>query len=81
MEHLQPPDTTRDVDLLLLVADPSIAGLRSAARIEEAGGGLNVNVRTLDCLNRASGRPDRSSAPKNRRVAARSLGVVPDDQR
>ena len=55
MEHLS-RQTTRDVDLLLMVSDPSIVGLRSVRRIRELVDTLDVNIRRWGLvLNRDSG--------------------------
>jgi CO dehydrogenase maturation factor len=55
MEHLS-RQTTRDVDLLLLISDPTVVGLRSVARIKTLVDSLDVNIRRWGLvLNRDSG--------------------------
>lgn len=55
MEHIS-RRTTRDVDLLLVVSDPSLRGLRTAASIAAMAQDIEVNVRrTMLILNRVEG--------------------------
>lgn len=55
MEHLS-RRTTRNVDLLLIVSDPTIMGLRSATRIKRLADSLDVNIRRWGLvINRDSG--------------------------
>lgn len=55
MEHIS-RRTTRDVDLLLVVSDPSLRGLRTAASIAEMAKDIEVNVRrAMLVLNRVEG--------------------------
>jgi CO dehydrogenase maturation factor len=55
MEHIS-RRTTRDVDLLLLVSDPTVRGLRTAAQMAELARQVEVNVRDLRLvLNRVPG--------------------------
>ncbi len=55
MEHIS-RRTTRDVDLLLLVSDPTVRGLRTAAQMVELAREVDVNVRDLRLvLNRVPG--------------------------
>jgi len=80
MEHLS-RHTTRDVDLLLVVSDPTIMGLKSVARIKKLADSLDVNIRRLGLvLNRDSGElGDRQKAE----IQASGLDVwgrIPNDE-
>jgi len=78
MEHLS-RRTTRDVDQLLVVSDPSLPGLRAAQRIALLVRELNLAVREMSLvLNRADGMPP----PLSRAVEESGLplaGLVPLD--
>lgn len=78
MEHLS-RRTTRDVDLLLVVSDPTAAGLRAATRIAALVGELDLSVaRSALVINRASALPPALEAA----VEASGLelaGLVPED--
>ena len=55
MEHIS-RRTTRDVDLLLLVTDPTIRGVRTAGEMAKLARDLEVNVKqTLLIVNRVQG--------------------------
>jgi CO dehydrogenase maturation factor len=55
MEHIS-RRTTRDVDLLLVVTDPTMRGVRTAESIAAMAGEVDVNVRrTLLVVNRVPG--------------------------
>jgi CO dehydrogenase maturation factor len=70
MEHIS-RRTTRDVDALLIVTDPTIRGLRAAQTIAQMAGELEVNVRhTLLVVNRLNGEP-----PAELRAAVAGLGL------
>lgn len=57
MEHIS-RRTTRDVDVLLVVTDPTLRGLRTAESIARMAGEIEVNVRqTLLVINRLDGPP------------------------
>lgn len=78
MEHLS-RRTTRDVDQLLIVSDPTLVGLRAAQRIAALVRDLDLAVREMALvLNRADGLP----APLVEAVAQSGLrlaGLVPLD--
>ena len=79
MEHLS-RRTTRDVDLLLVVSDPSVIGLRSAARIKTLADGLEVNVRRMGLvLNRSAAelRPEQRAEIQSSGLEL--WGIVPED--
>lgn len=55
MEHIS-RRTTRDVDLLLLITDPTLRGVRTAAEMAQLAETLEVNVkRTQLIVNRVNG--------------------------
>jgi CO dehydrogenase maturation factor len=55
MEHIS-RRTTRDVDVLLVVTDPTLRGVRAAASIIEMARSLEVNVRDMQLIiNRLDG--------------------------
>jgi CO dehydrogenase maturation factor len=57
MEHIS-RRTTRDVDELLVVTDPTLRGVKAAAAIIEMGRNLEVNVRHIQLIiNRLDGPP------------------------
>ena len=81
MEHIS-RRTTRDVDALLIVTDPTVRGLRAAQTIAEMARELEVNVRnTFLVVNRLNGEP-----PAALQAAIHDLGLevaarVPADER
>jgi CO dehydrogenase maturation factor len=57
MEHIS-RRTTQNVDLLFIVSDPSLAGLRAARRIQALIGSLELTVREIALvINRTNGLP------------------------
>ena len=89
MEHLS-RRTTRDVDLLLLVGDPTVRGIISAAEMQTLAGKLHVRVgRARLIVNRVASRSDQAGPddlpPAVRQaIDARGLdviGLVPRDDR
>jgi CO dehydrogenase maturation factor len=81
MEHIS-RRTTRDVDALLIVTDPTVRGLRAAETIGQMAGDLEVNVRnTFLVVNRLNGEP-----PEELQSAIEALGIevaarVPADEK
>lgn len=81
MEHIS-RRTTRDVDALLIVTDPTIRGLRAAQTIAQMASELEVNVRhTFLVVNRLNGSP-----PEELQAAITGLGLevasmIPADDR
>jgi len=78
MEHLS-RRTTRDVDLLLVVSDPTLVGIRTAMRIRALIGELHLTVRASALVvNRVADLP----GPVAEAIAAGGLrvaGLVPED--
>lgn len=79
MEHLS-RQTTKDVDLLLLVSDPTIVGLRSAARIKSLAESLDVNIRRWGLvLNRDSGELGEAQKAEIAGTGLDVWGRIPND--
>jgi CO dehydrogenase maturation factor len=80
MEHIS-RRTTRDVDLLLLVTDPTVRGVKTAGEMADLASNLEVNVeRTLLILNRVQG---ELPAPLQAAIDALNLEVgaqIPADE-
>lgn len=80
MEHIS-RRTTRDVDALFIVTDPTLRGVKAAETIAQMAGDLEVNVkRTLLVVNRVVG-----EAPLPLQAAIDGLGIevaalVPADE-
>jgi len=88
MEHLS-RRTTRDVNLLLLVSDPTMRGILSAAEMQTLAGKLQIRVgRTRVIVNRVPSRDadvgmDDLPPSVRETIAARGLeivGLVPRDE-
>jgi CO dehydrogenase maturation factor len=78
MEHLS-RRTTRDVDLLLVVSDPTLIGIRTALRIRALVGELKLTVRdSVLVVNRATALPEPVAGALVE-GGLRLVGLVPDD--
>lgn len=81
MEHIS-RRTTRDVDALLVVTDPTVRGIRAAESIARLAGDLDINVRhTMLVINRVAG-----DLPPSLQRAIDALGLevaamIPADER
>jgi CO dehydrogenase maturation factor len=89
MEHLS-RRTTRDVDVLLLVSDPTVRSIISAAEMQTLAGKLHIQVgRTRLIVNRVASNgdqagPDDLPPAVRQAIEARGLdliGLVPRDDR
>ncbi len=80
LEHLS-RRTTRDVDVLLLVSDPSVRGIRTVARISALADELKIGVgaRYL-VINRGAEPLDPVLYAEAERTGLELAGVVPDDR-
>jgi len=79
MEHIS-RQTTRDVDILLIISDPTIRGISAAARMKELIGELRTHVgRIALVVNRASDGlpPEIEQAVKETELEL--IGVLPED--
>lgn len=78
MEHLS-RRTTRDVDLLLVVSDPTLVGIRTALRIRALVGELSLTVRASALVvNRVAELPP-AVAQALSEGGLRLVGLVPED--
>jgi CO dehydrogenase maturation factor len=78
MEHLS-RRTTRDVDLLFIVSDPTLTGIRAARRIQALVRELDLAVREMVLvLNRADGVPP-AVTQEIEASGLRLAGLVPED--
>lgn len=80
MEHLS-RRTTENVDLLLIVSEHSIKGVRSAARIISLVEELRVNVkRQVTVLNRVPGKLEPAITRELDRLKVQPQAIVPFDE-
>ena len=80
MEHLS-RRTTRDVQHLLIVTDPTLRGLVAAERIIEMHTRLNINIENAYLiLNRVIGEPPEVLINKINKLNVTYLGAVPADE-
>lgn len=81
MEHLS-RRTTKDVDLLLVITDPTIRGLRAASTIAELASDIEIEIRDVQLVvNRVNG-----ELPEPLKVSIDEIGLpvaayVPNDGR
>jgi len=79
MEHLS-RRTTRDVDVLLLVSDPTQRGLVAAQRMQEMVPDLEIGVgRTYLIVNRLSGEMPAPLTEAIQQSGLKLIGTVPED--
>jgi len=79
LEHLS-RRTTRDVDLLLIVSDPSMRGLVTAGRVLELSRELKTVIgRAVLVVNRVQGQLPPPIAEKAEELGLRLIGTIPDD--
>ena len=80
MEHLS-RRTTRDVDLLLVVSDPSLRGIVAAERIASFRNDMDINIeQTFLILNRLPGEIPPALQERIDALDFPLLGVVPADE-
>jgi len=80
MEHLS-RRTTRDVQHLLIVTDPTLRGIVAAERILEMQKELSINIEnSYLILNRTSEQPPKPIIDKIKQLEAKFLGIVPADE-
>ncbi|NOX97337.1 MAG: AAA family ATPase [Nitrospirae bacterium] len=80
LEHLS-RKTTRDVDFLLIVSDPTVRGLKTVQRIHQMVSNLKISVgKQFLVLNRA--KPESSSILSSHleKVGIGLAGVIPEDE-
>jgi CO dehydrogenase maturation factor len=79
LEHLS-RRTTRDVDLLLMVADPAVRGVRTAATLSDLADELDIAVGARHLVvNRAPGALNPALLDVIRETGVPLLGIVPTD--
>lgn len=80
MEHIS-RRTTRDVDLLLVVTDPTLRGVRAAAGIAALAKEVEVNVRnTMLVINRVQGELPAPLRAVIGELGLETAGVIPADE-
>jgi CO dehydrogenase maturation factor len=80
MEHFSRL-TTRDVDLLFVLSDPSRRGILTAARIRDLIHELDLHIaRDVLILNRVPGEPDPGSLEEAARQNLELGGIIPMDE-
>ena len=80
MEHFSRL-TTRDVDLLFVLSDPSRRGILTAARIRDLIHELDLHIaRDVLILNRVPGEPDPGSLEEAKRQNLELGGIIPADE-
>jgi len=81
MEHLS-RRTTRDVDFLLVVTDPTVRGVKAAEGIVKLAGDLQINVgRAMLIVNRVEGELPPALRQTLDGLNAELAGVIPADPR
>ena len=79
MEHLSRL-TTQNVDLLFVVSDPTVRGIRTAGRILEVVKELGLNIKDLALIvNRVQGEFDPKMAELVEKIGLKLAGVLPAD--
>ncbi len=80
MEHLSRL-TTQNVDLLFVVSDPTVRGIRTAGRILEVVKELGLNIKDLALIvNRVQGEFDPKMAELVEEIGLKLAGVLPADE-
>ncbi len=80
MEHLSRL-TTQNVDLLFVVSDPTVRGIRTAGRILEVVKELGLNIKDLALIvNRVQGEFDPKMAALVEEIGLKLAGVLPADE-
>ena len=79
MEHISRL-TTKNVDVLLIVSDPSRRGLQAAVRINELAKCLNIGVgKSYVVINMAKEAPSQKAIQMIEAAELELIGTVPDD--
>ncbi len=79
MEHISRL-TTKNVDVLLIVSDPSRRGLQAAVRINELAKCLNIGVgKSYVVINMAKEDPSQKAIQMIEEAKLELIGTVPDD--
>jgi CO dehydrogenase maturation factor len=79
MEHISRL-TTKNVDILLIISDPSHRSLQAAVRIDELARCLNIGVgKSYVVVNMAKGAPSEKALEMIKRANLELIGTVPED--
>ncbi len=80
MEHISRL-TTKNVDLLLIITDPSRRGLQSAIRIDDLAGRLNIGVaKSYVVINQVKEAPSEKTLEMIHEGGLELAGTVPEDR-
>ena len=80
MEHISRL-TTKNVDILLLITDPSRRGLQAAIRIDDLAGRLNIGVgKSYVVINQAKEAPSAKALEMIHEGGLELAGTVPEDR-
>ena len=80
MEHISRL-TTKNVDILLLITDPSRRGLQAAIRIDDLAGRLNIGVgKSYVVINQAKEAPSEKALEMIHEGGLELAGTVPEDR-
>ena len=80
MEHLSRL-TTQNVDLLFVVSDPTVRGIRTAGRILEVVRELGLNIKDLALIvNRVQGEFDPKMEKLVEEIGLKLAGILPADE-
>lgn len=80
MEHLS-RRTTRNVDILILVSDPALGGVRTAQKLSDLADELRLGIgRRGLVINRVAGDLQPALGQEAEKLKLELLGVVPKDQ-
>jgi CO dehydrogenase maturation factor len=81
LEHLS-RRTTQDVDVMLVITDPSMRGITTAKRIKELSNRLQIKFKDLFVIiNRASPQMAKKAQGYAEETGLKPLGVIPEDER
>jgi CO dehydrogenase maturation factor len=79
MEHISRL-TTKNVDILLIISDPSHRSLQAAVRIDELARCLNIGVgKSYVVINMAKGTPSEKALEMIKGANLELIGTVPED--
>ncbi|UCE52688.1 MAG: AAA family ATPase [Desulfobacterales bacterium] len=79
MEHISRL-TTKNVDILLIISDPSHRSLQAAVRIDELARCLNIGVgKSYVVVNMAKGAPSEKALEMIKSANLELIGTVPED--
>jgi CO dehydrogenase maturation factor len=79
MEHLS-RRTTRDVQFLLIVSDPTLRGLKAAERIAKIKDEIEIDIeKSFLIINRVQGELSQALQDEIARIGIPLLGVIPAD--